>query len=125
MKQLTEKQQANREGLISELRTKASDISDAYQVLQAAHDELYNAVTAYNFVVAAAASLRDDLVTAMQEYYDERSDQWHESDAGSDYQSWIDAWEGSEFDEIETPDLPDEPDCPHADDLAELPDGPA
>lgn len=80
-------------------------------------EENFNAEK-YNEIVSNLNNFIIEQRDEMQMYFDERSEKWQESDAGSSYQDWIDAWdleigEVEDFDDVEIPDeseLPDEPD---------------
>lgn len=89
-------------------------------------------VNTYNEAVQAANDWRQARAEEMEAYQSERSEKWQEGDAGSAYQSWLDAW-GEELVEIEVdldldfeieaPEI-EEPDLDHADLLADLPEEP-
>jgi polyhydroxyalkanoate synthesis regulator phasin len=59
------------------------------QVIAEANDALSELADQANEAREEAYSVLDDLVNEAQAYFDERSEKWQESDAGSAYQSWI------------------------------------
>jgi hypothetical protein len=71
----------------------------------------------YNTKIKELNQFIDDIRSDMQDYYDERSEKWQESDNGQMYQDWIDQWDNcylevDDFLEVNIPedfDLPDEP----------------
>lgn len=65
----------------------------------------------YNEAVHEFEEFREELVSEMVDYRDERSDRWQESDAGVYYNEWVDAWSETIADvaEIITEEYPTEP----------------
>lgn len=62
----------------------------------------------YNGIIGSINEFAENVKQRQQEYYDERSETWQESDRGCDYESWKDEWEGfEELEEIECPDFVD------------------
>lgn len=53
-----------------------------------------------NAAIEEAEELRDEIHTAMEEYYDARSEKWQEGETGEDYKEWMDEWE-TEFETVE------------------------
>jgi hypothetical protein len=97
-----------------------ADIADrlgtARDALEAALEECFavtgvigEAWVAYQEAIVEAASFRDDLVRAMDDYAGERSDKWTESDAGSAYEEWKSEWENLAIEEgdMDPPDIDD------------------
>ncbi len=56
------------------------------------------------------------LVRDMEEYYEDRSEKWQESEKGEQYQDWINAWNNLSS---ELPDVPEEKDDCDFEDLLE------
>ena len=88
-----------------------------------ARGDLENAVSDYNQIVADAAAWRDEIVSEMEDYANERSEKWPESDAGQAFESWKQEWESASIEEadVEIPE-PVDLDLPCDDDLDGLPD---
>jgi hypothetical protein len=57
----------------------------------------------------------------METYYDERSEKWQETDAGSSYQDWKSQFEALDIDQLEQLELDD---LRLADDLEDFPEDP-
>jgi hypothetical protein len=118
MKALTKAQEATKTNLVERLNKAKADVLAAYVHVITIIDEKLNVeITAYNEILAELETFRDELVGDMETYYDERSEKWQEGDAGSNYQSWKDAWEGLSVDVVDEVDHPDEPQMDHADEL--------
>ena len=122
MKQLNKAQQATRDELLDALRAKFTAIDDAFGALNALIDETVNpAIEAYNGALTDLESFRDEIVAAMEEYHDARSEKWQEGDGGSSYQDWKGEWENLDLTEVELAEHLDLPDVSHADDFETLP----
>ncbi len=77
---------------------------DKVEALLADYNEaviaLNMATSDFNAVVMEANEFRQAVVDSQQEYFDNRSEKWQESDAADEYQSWIDSW-NQELEEID------------------------
>lgn len=93
------------------MRSLTKDQAKRWEVLSNAVEEkntkVCEANAEYNAALQELAAFRDELVADMEAYRDERSDKWHESDAASNYEDWIQEYENIELDGVEDPDLPD------------------
>lgn len=69
------------------------------------------AIEAYNAEIREADELKTDIVSQMQDYYDDKSETWQDGTRGQAYQSWISAWEYEELSSVEL-DAPDGVECP-------------
>ncbi len=123
MKKLNKKQADTKAEHVTELDQKRQDLENAIgeynQTQKEAFEKVQAALDAYNNSVDQAREFVDDIKSEMQSYYDERSEKWQEGDAGSNYQSWIDAWENIDLSEIEVSE-PDELDLPDMEHYTEL-----
>lgn len=63
--------------------------------------ELSYAVVRYNDAISECVEFRDEVVTKMNEYIEERPEAWGESDAGSSYVEWKDEWECIELEPLD------------------------
>ena len=90
-----------------------------------AKGKLENVLEEYNDAVESANEFRSGLADSMETYQDERSEKWHEGDAGQAYASWFDSW-ANEFPdaEIEFPEPVEKPDTEALDQIQELSESP-
>lgn len=128
MKRLSKQQVKTKADLVERLRKTNSDLQaaiDQYNAqLDTVLDPLVSAIDAANEARDDARTFAEEVVGEMQDYAGERSDKWHESDAGSDFDSWQNEWEAINLDEVDI-DLPepiDAPDDSVADDFEALPE---
>jgi hypothetical protein len=101
----------------------AAKLSDAREELNAAITEFNDEVNglfdktikpkleALNEAIGETNDFRIEVHSDMEAYQGEKSERWQESNAGVEYQEWMDQWEG-EIDEvnIDEPEDIDEPD---------------
>src|SRR3974390_1904395 len=121
MKRLSKAQISELDTHVEKLGKAYAQVEEAWREFEAAHQEVASAVEAYNDAVQEAVGWRDDIVSQMQEYYDERSEKWQEGEAGEQYQAWIDEWESASIEEeLECPELSELSEVDHADNLGEL-----
>jgi hypothetical protein len=87
--------------------------------MRSAYEELTTAKDMYNDTLVQFGSLRDEVVNNWQEEFEEKSENWQESEKGSAVQSMIDSWLGVDVEQLadvpddisrELEDLPVEPD---------------
>lgn len=123
MKRLNKTQIAQRDAVIDKMKTARDALEKAFSDAYDAGGTINNAWDLYQAAVQEAASFRDDIVSAMDDYASERSEKWSESDAGQNFESWKSDWEGIELElgELENPDL-DEIAPDFGEQLAELPE---
>jgi hypothetical protein len=78
-----------------------------------------------NQAIASADDWRKEIVDEMESYFDERSDNWQNGDAGVSYSVWIERWQ-QPFCAVEykLPTGVDSPSVTASDELGELPDDP-
>ncbi len=129
MKKLTKAQVEARWRHMDALKASSETVEEAIdqynQTMQEAWEKIEEAVSSYNEAIAQASEFKEEVYSEAQEYYDERSEKWQESDKGQSYQEWIDEWE-ADLDEIEVeqPDELEVPDMEASDSLENLPDEP-
>jgi hypothetical protein len=92
------------------VRLAVDDLNDALRTQLAS---LETARNAYNVAIADFRGVYQDLHTAAEEYFNERSERWQQSDQGSEYAGWVNdllqaAEELADLDEIEVDEF-DEP----------------
>jgi len=115
MKRLPKEFEARRQQLIESLEAASGEVESAIErmneVILEAKEEAEAAIEAYNSLVRDAAELRDEAQQAVQDYFDDKSDKWQESEAGEKYQTWINGFDDIEAIEIEV-EFPSSIDCP-------------
>jgi hypothetical protein len=114
MKRLSKEQLAARDELVKRLRDAAEKIEDEI-------DNVNAIIEQYNHVLTDVETFRDEVVGEMETYYDERSEKWQETDAGSSYQDWKSQFEALDIDQLEQLELDD---LRLADDLEDFPEEP-
>lgn len=63
-------------------------------------------VEEYNDIINSVNEFVEDIKQRQQDYFDDRSETWQESDRGCDYESWKDEWDSfTELEEMECPDF--------------------
>jgi len=94
--------------------------------LQEEWEKVEAAVEDMNEKIDSANEFKTEIYGEMESYAGERSERWHESDAGSAYADWQTEWE-MEIDrvEIDRPDDIEIPDSDAAEHLELLPESPA
>lgn len=70
----------------------AEAIEKANEKINEANTLLDEAFGEMNEVIGEANEIREEIVSEIENYMDERSDNWRESDRGSAYDSWKDQW---------------------------------
>jgi hypothetical protein len=122
MKRLSRDQEKQKDEHVAALEIAAAAVSKAIEEANAViENQVTSAIGAYNDALANASTFRDEIVGDMELYADDRSEKWHESEAGETYQSWKGEWEGIDFSELDVPDTIDDPSPSHRDDLDALP----
>lgn len=94
------------------------------EAIDKARGDLGDRINEYNESVTALRDIYEDLASQAQTYYDDRTDAWKDSDAGSTYLDWIgrlESPEGLEDLEIDLPEDLEEPDLPDFTDTSWLP----
>jgi hypothetical protein len=134
MKRLTKADSEQQDSLVRNLTEKADAVKEVLTKINALiNDELNPAISEYNGIIADAEEFRNEIVGRMDDYVDGRSEKWSESEAGENYTSWKDEWEGISFEEISTledleieeVDFIEGENCPVATELEQLNAGPA
>ena len=121
MKRLNKAQLKIRSELTDALRTAQTKVGQAILEVNSVIDgQLNDAIAEYNGALSELESFRDEIVSEMETYINERSDKWRDSDAASNYDSWKQDWDGVLLDEIEQIDNIEEPDLSHADEFEGL-----
>ena len=76
--------------------------------LQSESFEQFNAMETaidnYNSMIREVRELRDEIVTAVDDYVAERSEKWRESERAGEYADFKSFWEDMELEEVDVPD---------------------
>jgi peptidoglycan hydrolase CwlO-like protein len=128
MKKLTKQQIEARDMLGIAINDAVAEANEAIDAFNAALDEkrgdIESAIAALNAKLEEARNWRDEIVSDQDAYYSERSDKWHESEAGENFEAWKQEFENAELDdvEIELPESIEHVDSDVADTLDGLPE---
>jgi hypothetical protein len=121
MKKLNKEQEKTRADLVARLTIAAADIDKKLVAVNAMiSDELNSEIEKYNGILGEIESFRDEIVGEMDTYIGERSEKWAESDAGQNYESWKNDWEGYDITELSTIDEIESPETEHGNELEQL-----
>ncbi len=101
MRKLNQIQLQQREAIATTLRQTFNELQEQVDVLNVMLGKITETQERYNNAIELANSFTQQIAQLQQEYYDERSEQWQESEGGENYQEWIDEWESFSLDEIE------------------------
>jgi hypothetical protein len=97
MKRLDKKQQAYHEKLATQLKEAGDELNVAIGAFNAAvaqlHGELAPKVDAVNVAIEAVNEFVMQVHGDQESYYDERSENWQNGDAGSAYQDRMSEWD--------------------------------
>jgi len=121
MKRLSKSQETARAQLINDLREATKKVVDQKEEINMLIREKLNpAIDSYNEALSGLAEYRDEVVSEMETYFDERSDGWREGDAGSTYEEWKGEWENADLSEVENVSEVELDDPSHADEVEGL-----
>ena len=84
-----------------------ADAAKAAHEIDEAMITLNNAIDAYNAFINRAVERRDEIVSDMEAFADDRSDAWRDGDRGQAYDSWKNEFETFELETVENFDLPE------------------
>lgn len=131
MKRLTVSRIRERAGHAAGIRRAIAEVNtriEAYnRVVREAADDVAAALSDLNEQIEQTISWRDEIVGEMNQYLDDRSDRWRESDAGQNYADWIREFEELEIEAIDLtfPDALEELPGDLPDVVESLPDAPS
>jgi len=120
MQKLSKAQIKERDDLSAKL-SEAGDVLNAAitkynEAIKAAYEDVEKAMSEFNTAVIEARDFVEQVHSDIENYYDDKSEKWQESERGQNYSSWRDAWSEaiSELNEVEysEPDSFDEADIP-------------
>lgn len=84
---------------IEALEAQAIADLETYNKAETGFSEVEKAHGALCDAVATLRDFRDEVAAEMRDYYDDKSERWQQSDAGADYETWVDAWECADLDD--------------------------
>lgn len=97
MKCLDKKQQAYHAKLVAQLTESRDALNQAIREFNAAvvqlHSDLAPKVDAVNAAIENVNGFVMEVHSDLESYYDDKSDNWKEGDAGSAYYDWMSAWD--------------------------------
>lgn len=124
---LTKAEIDRRDEIVAELREKYADVEKAVDEFNnevaRMKGPIADAINAYNEKVETARGFCEDIASTREGEFDDKSENWQESERGQSVQEWISEWEGadcSEIEEIEINEI-EAPESSIADDLEALP----
>jgi ribosomal 50S subunit-associated protein YjgA (DUF615 family) len=121
MKRLSKTQEKTKAELIEALGKAAETVREALETVNTAIEANLNpAIETYNNALTEVETFRDEIVGEMDNYYNERSDNWRDGDAGSNYTDWKGEWEGLDISEVEAVEQIDEPTLNHGEEVDAL-----
>ena len=104
MTKLTKTDIALRDEVANRLQDKYGELTAAIEAYNNAIQELWGpvevAMNEYNEAIGDANAWKTDRAQEMQEYIDERSEKWQESDKASEYETWKSQYE-EDFEQVE------------------------
>jgi uncharacterized coiled-coil DUF342 family protein len=124
MKRLSKEQNEQRAALAGALADIAEEIVEAHGLVVHQVEALNVLIIKYNEAVSEAETWREEITNTMGEYVEGRSDNWQESEAGSEYSEWMDTYADLSFEAMEEVTAPDLPEFELAQQIEDLPDQP-
>ena len=101
MKKLTPEFAKKHDALYGELGTARDDIDKVVQhINDMIERQLSDAIAHYNDVLLKCVDFRDEVVAKMDEYIEERPEDWSEKDEGELYTSWKEEWDGANLEPL-------------------------
>lgn len=117
MKKLSKADVQQHGALVNNLQRAQTVVENAVETFNAtmrkAWEDVVAAKDAYALTLQEAETFRAERYAEMEEYLNDRSDNWHGSDAGEQYSQWMNEWDG-ELEELELEE-PEEADVPSFD----------
>jgi glutamate/tyrosine decarboxylase-like PLP-dependent enzyme len=118
---LSKANQKQKEEFTHQLREKFEAFEEL-QLKKAPVDELTHSLAEFLVVLSEVETFRDELATEFRDQFEEKSDKWQESDAASEAEEFISAWEEADFSEPDLGDLTELELDDYAGNLEDLPD---
>lgn len=124
MKKLSKVDELRRNEIAKKIDEKYALLIDAIKDANKAIERLNEIRSDYNETINEAGGFVEDMVSVMDEYIDDRSENWPDTENGSLYIEWHDTYENFESTEIEEFPLIEEPDNEVSENLLNLPSSP-
>lgn len=129
MTKLSKVQKERQAELVRKLNVKASAVEsaiDRFNDREELKRRVVESLDEYMSALAESRAFREEIADSLEAYKNERSEKWQESEAGSDYESWIDSWRDCELDDIdfEFPEQMGIPELDAAESLEQIGDSP-
>jgi uncharacterized protein YukE len=130
MKKLTADQIKHQGELALSLESIAFEITEAVQTINTtittSRESVESLRNRYNERIREVMEFMQSTHHQQENYFDERSTNWQEGDAGQSYESWMDEWsvDLEELDEVELPEEVEGPEFEAVTLLRELPEQP-
>ena len=128
MKKLTSKQCTDKTDYVHILEEAAKNVDAAIttfnHVLQDARPAVEQALENYNDALLQVREFCEQVAIDQQNFFDDKSEKWQESDRGQVYQGWINEWSNIVLEDAEValPDKVEVPDLSDPDILKDLPE---
>ena len=102
MKKLGKDHVELRDKIVQKLNEQAIDIEKAIDEVNVLISEKVNPrIEEYNEILANFTAMKDEIITEMESYSDDKSDKWREGETGSAFLEWREAWEALEYSDID------------------------
>lgn len=105
MKALAKEQRRRVEEVAERLRTARTALDNEIEIYNAALNKAWTDLNAkletYNEAARDAKELAEEVHSDLENFHDERSEKWQESDAGSAFRSWVEEWGNASFDDAD------------------------
>jgi seryl-tRNA synthetase len=105
---------------IERRETYVAQLNDLGRKVQEAANAYNEVMEEMNTALENVREWRDDVVGSLEDYIDNKSDKWQESDKGLAWTDLKNEWEGAELDEFELLDVSDIPDDEFGSRIADL-----
>lgn len=118
---LSELQTKQLNSLIDDLRGENDRVEEILtKINEMIHNELNGAIDAYNAKVDEAKAFVKNTIIKMEDYVEDKSEAWGDSEDGTAYSDWHSDWDAIDLDPLEKADEITLNDVTHADDLENL-----
>lgn len=109
MKTLNNAQTKRREELAAQLHEGMTQLEANYSILVDMINDYNKEVDTFNGLVEEAREFTTEIAGNMESYINDKSEKWQESDSGTEYGEWRDAWQDIELEDLESVEVPTNP----------------
>lgn len=124
MKKFSKADEARRVGIRDRMREAIQDVNSTASKINDLIHEANEKIGVVNEVFEEARGFREDMVSEIDSYMEDRSEKWQDGDKGQQYQAWKDALEEFSPEDIEPFEEIEEFTDEQADELDNLPSSP-